>query len=408
VNKHLMKISVVGLAALAGGLAGGCRSHTTPPAAAAIEPIPANSFKEQWFAALKLPAAQGRTPGETVQHVYQRQDLLLVQTSKNRVYEFERASGLLRAAIPVVPPAGALGEPVLLGNRIVFPTNTTLEVYNRKGQKQKSVSLSRAITSGGAGEGNFFFFGIEHPGGGRLLAVDLSSDYRGAMWELQANGRITAAPAVHNHVVYAASNDGHLYAVTADEDRKPVWPSTGTFQTYGPVLADVQADDYGVYIASTDTKLYCVDRGSSKVKWQYLAGTALTQTPVITESTVYQQVPGRGLAAIDKISRDPKAYNRTPRWIAADARQFLAEDEQHTYLLSGDNHIVAVDKQSGEERFRSHRNDFVAFASNTKDATIYASTADGTIVAVTPVLKAGSVGKLVMGGGKKWQVASVK
>jgi outer membrane protein assembly factor BamB len=407
VNKHLMKISVVGLIALAGG-AGGCRSHNAAPAGDTIQPIPANSFKQQWSAALKLPATEGRKPGETVQHVYQRQDLLFVQTSKNRVYEFERGSGLLRTAISVVSPASSLGKPVAIGNRVVFPTNTTLEVYDRKGNKEKSVNFTRAITSGGAGEGNFCFFGIEYPGGGRLLAVDLSGDYRGIMWELQANGRISAAPAVHNHVVYAASNDGHLYAVSADENRKPVWPATGTFQTYGPVVADVQADDYGVYIASTDTKLYCVDRGSAKVKWQYLAGISLTDTPVVTASSVYQQVPGSGLAAIDKVSSDPQAYNRKPRWIAADAKQFLAEDEQHAYLLSKDNHIVAVDKQSGEELFRSHRTDFVAFASNNQDGTIYASTADGTVVAVTAVLKAGSVGQLVMGNSEKWEVASVK
>jgi outer membrane protein assembly factor BamB len=398
VNKHRKSIFVAGVVALAGavGMSGGCRSQPTNPAGSSVAPIPANSFKQAWSAALKLPEGNGRDPGETVNHVYQRQDMLFVQTTNNRVYEFERESGLLRTVIPVVPPGGALRAPVAVGNRVVFPTNTTLEVYDRKGEKQKTVPFQRVLTSGGAGEGDIFFVGIEYPGAGRLLAVNLSGDYRGVLWELQTGGAVTAAPAVSNHVVYAASNDGHLYAVSADADRKAVWAGSGTFRTDGAVLGDVQADDYGVYIASTDTKLYCLDRGTSKVKWQYLAGIALTDGPVITDSTVYQLVPGQGLAAIDKISSDPNAYNRKPRWIAENAKQFLAEDEGHSYILSADNHVLALNKKTGEEEFRSKRDDFVSFASNTKDATIYASTAKGDVVAFVPVLKSGSVGQLVM------------
>ncbi len=390
-------VALMGAVGIVGGI-GGCRSQATKPAGDLISAVPANSFKQVWSAALKLPAGWGRDEGEVVKHVYQRQDILFVQTSNNKVYEFDRESGLLRAVIPVVPQGGALRAPVATGNRVVFPTNTTLEVYDRKGDMQKTVAFNRALTSGGVGDGDYFFIGIQQPDGsdGRLLAVNLAGDYRGVLWELQTSGMVTAAPAVNGHVVFAASNDGHVYAVTADGDRKGVWADPGTFKTDGPILGDLQADDYGVYIASTDTKLYCINRATAKVKWKYLAGVALTEGPIVTESTVYQQVPGQGLAAVDKVNNDPNAFIRKPRWIAKDAKQFLSEDAGHSYILSADNYVVALDKKTGEEVFRSQRHDFTSFASNTLDATIYASTAKGDVVAFEPVLKAGSVGQLVM------------
>jgi hypothetical protein len=47
--------------------------------------------------------------------------------------------------------------------------------------------------------------------------------------------------------------------------------------------------------------------------------------------------------------------------------------------------------------FESDREDFTVFGSNKKDAMIYAGFADGSFMAVTPVLKPGQIGELVMG-----------
>jgi DNA-binding transcriptional regulator LsrR (DeoR family) len=57
---------------------------------------------------------------------------------------------------------------------------------------------------------------------------------------------------------------------------------------------------------------------------------------------------------------------------------------------------VALDKATGEPKFRSKRRDLTITTPNTKDATIYAATKRGEVLAIRPVLKGGSVGEIVL------------
>src|SRR5581483_683004 len=90
------------------------------------------------------------------------------------------------------------------------------------------------------------------------------------------------------------------------------------------------------------------------------------------------------------------AFNRDARWVAADAVQFLAEDDQYAYLRSSANAVIAVDKKTGQTKFQSQRGDLSKFATNTKDNMIYLATTGGRVMAVKPVLQAGAVGELVL------------
>jgi outer membrane protein assembly factor BamB len=177
------------------------------------------------------------------------------------------------------------------------------------------------------------------------------------------------------------------------------------FQTGDKIISDIKADKYGVFAASTDGRLWVLNRASGKVKWMYFAGPALTTAPDVTDSMVYQMVPGQGLAALNKTEKmslgvDNKMLDENPIhkpiWIAADATQFLAEDAKFSYVLTTDNHIEARDRQTGAIAFKSERSDFVTYGTNLKeDGIIYAATADGLVVAAQPVLKPGVTGQMV-------------
>jgi outer membrane protein assembly factor BamB len=159
----------------------------------------------------------------------------------------------------------------------------------------------------------------------------------------------------------------------------------------------MKTDEAGLYISSRDTTLYCVNRTTGKLKWQYFSGTPLSDSPITTSDSVYQYVPGKGLAALDKILG---AFNRTPRWIHPTATQFLAQDEKYAYLADPRANgfaIIAVDKQTMKEAFESDHKDFTVLGTNhAKDSLIYAGYSDGKIFALRPVLKAGQIGELVM------------
>lgn len=380
-NKQLM-IGIVSAALLAG-----C-AQRQPAAKTELGPVPANSFVKQWGAALKLEKK------DAVTQLHLREGMLFVYTQQDRVYELS-GDGLVVSAIKPTNYDTELRPPIVTGKYVVFPTNTTLEVFDRSGRRLKTLDLDDNISSAGVGNGQYVVIGLDHEGGGRVTLIDLTASYVGVVWQLMTRGRVSAAPATNKGFVYAGSEDGNVYSVV-QASRAAAWPPPGVFTTAGRIVADVQADDYGVYVASSDSKLYCLNPTTAQIRWQYFAGNPLIQSPVVTASMVYQRVPGQGVVAIDKVSQDPNAYNRKPRWVAEDARQMLSEDDKYTYLLNKGNVIVAVDKASGQEKFRSRKTDYTFFVTNTKDAMIYAASKNGQVVGIRPVLKAGTVGELVL------------
>jgi hypothetical protein len=50
----------------------------------------------------------------------------------------------------------------------------------------------------------------------------------------------------------------------------------------------------------------------------------------------------------------------------------------------------------------------VAFATNTKDSTIYAATKDGHVLAIVPVLKAGNVGELALDNARPVEAVALR
>ncbi len=378
-----MKKQLFGLLIGFGAALGGC-AHSTPVVAPAASP--SESFRLSWTANLNIIQDEPRKlflTGET----------LFAYTAGNRVYAIDRAGGQILYTCAVAKPQVQLMPPVVLKNRVVFPAATSLEVYSSKGEKVSSLNLEVPIRSAAAAAGANVIIGADSSNGtGRLMQVRPDNLLNPVGWELMTQKAITAAPAFYDKIIFAASNEGVLYAM--NEDRRPVWPVEGNrFVVAGPIVADLQVDDFGVYAASMDSKLYCIERVTGHLRWQYFAGRPLTTPPVVTATSVYQLVPDIGMVALNKKTGP---HDRTPRWTSANVRQILSEDSKYTYVLLPDNKLAALDRLTGEVKFTSQRSDFVAFATNTKDSTIYALTTQNQIIAITPILKPGSLAPLVL------------
>jgi outer membrane protein assembly factor BamB len=395
-KKHLLSLAFTAAASAASVLGGGgCGHRETPPSSTGeITTLPVQSFRRDWSADLLLK-------DDAVEHVYLREDMVVAYSKKHTAYVMNKAGGAIRFTAELGQSVVPVHEPLVLKDRIVFPTEATLELYRRDGRFERSYKTSSTIRTNAAAAptGNKLYFGVDARNSGRLVAVDtVPSQYRpvNETWELMSDraAPIFAAPAVAAGVVYAAFGDGEVYAVNADS-RAAIWAtSTGqTFQTYGPVKGDLRVDDFGLYVASADTKFYCLDKTQGRKKWEFYAGGILKDTPEVTSTMVYLPVQGRGVVAIDK-TNGPTV--REAKWTIKDAVKLLAEDERYAYLQRSDNVVLAIEKATGEQRFTSRRTDFVAFATNTKDSTIYAATKTGQVVAITPVLKPGNVGELAL------------
>ena len=385
-----LRKNVCTLLLCAAGLVAGCQQ---PVITKPVE-LPAGSFTRKWIADLAIR-------GDAAESVYIRDEFLIVYTEDDMAYVMDRESGVLKWAKKVSNGGVALRPPVVLKDYIIFPTISSLEVYDRQGKNHRSEpSKGMALRSGCAGEGTHLYYGSDDANGGRVVSVDLSgSRYQSASTDetLQTRSGISSTPAVHQGLLYAADDVGGVYGITSAKF-KQIWGirhegrEAGVFGTNGRVIADLKVDDYGLYVASMDTKLYCISRTEGRIRWQYFSGVPLTHTPIITPTTVYQLVDTVGLVAIDK-AKGP--INRAPKWTHKTAQSFLAEDEKYIYLMDADHSIVACDKSTGESKFKSKRRDFVNFAIGSKNNVIYGVTRDGKVMAIVPVHKAGSFGELV-------------
>ena len=371
-------------------LAGGCRKP--PPAVKAAGPLPVNSFTRVWGSTVELPKK------DAISELHVRDETIFVFSKSGQVNGLRRDTGVLQYTYHVKNGASELRPPVVLKDSIVYPTLMTLEVYTPDGRYVRSVPLPFAIRTNATGLGQYVFLCGDYPqGGARVAKVDIKEPYVPVRWDFIGvdAGRLgySAGTQIVGDAVYAAGRDGSVYAVNATT-RERIWPTPdGVFATGGSIDADLVADTAGVYVASTDSILYVLNPNNGKIKWRYFAGAPLREAPVVTADRVYLKVAGKGLVAFSKTEGKDV---REPLWTRNDLKQIVAQDATYTYGVGKDNRLLAIDKTTGETRFKSQRHDFVLFGVNTKDdGVIFATTKDGTVLSVKGVFKPGIVGEQV-------------
>lgn len=392
-RQHLLSLLILSAAAVGLISAGaGCQKKIEQPEPIpAAGPIPLNNFVRAWASAIDIPA------GDLVKELHPRDDKLYVYTKSGQILSMARDTGRLQWSAQIrATDRGGMRPPVIQKDRIVVPTSSTLELFEpTEGHLIKAIPLKVAARSNAVGYGNMIYLGGDFEGAGRVVALDVTRDYVQTVWQLMIpRGGLQSTPAIYEDVLYVGGGDGNVYAVSA-VNRAALWRlKDGCFKTEGPIVADVAADETGVYVASTDSRFYCLHRGSGRLKWQYFGGRQLTGDPILTPSAVYLPIPDAGIAAFSKGDGE---FNRKPMWLAEGMTQFLSEDDKLVYMLHGaDNTIVAIDKTTGEQRFTSHRQDLITFATNRRaDGMIYAASKTNRVLAIKPVLRPGVVGELV-------------
>jgi hypothetical protein len=410
---------------------GGCATEKAPEKVHPIEVLPPQSFTRAW------PVVDLKLENDTIRVIDVRDTNVYVYADSKRVFALNRKSGGLKYSVKVASPAKELLPLVELNDKIVFPNDTALEIYDLEGNHERTVTLTKSLTGNASGAGEVVYFGSVGRNGGLVEAYDLADDPATVAapfkWEYLPNlgGDVTAGTAVYNDVVYSASSRGEVDAVTTRRD--VIWdtdqhmflvgdqlePDRTSMQSNG-VKADLRADESGLYVASKDGVLFCINRGTGKLQWEYFSGAPLYEPPVLAADAVYLQVRDKGIVCLDKsiknINGAPQkpngakpSFDRAPRWNYPSATQFLSQDAKYSYLaepssmsLDGTQmyRIVAVNKMDGKKAFTSDRDDFTVFGSNKKDNVIFAGFADGKIMAVIPVLKPGTIGELVMAPAK--------
>jgi len=97
---------------------GGCQHKEAVPAASSVEPLPMQSFRRDWSADLELK-------GDPITRVFLREDVVVAYTKGNMAYVLNRVGGVVRFAAKVTDSSIQPLEPVILKERVIFPTDSS-------------------------------------------------------------------------------------------------------------------------------------------------------------------------------------------------------------------------------------------------------------------------------------------
>lgn len=150
------------------------------------------------------------------------------------------------------------------------------------------------------------------------------ADYEGAMFALDTSGKLLwrtnttrvkpfgsggfySSPAVDFGRVYAARDDGTVYAFDEKSGRVDWFFKTDNFVYGSPATAEVPGTPPSVYIGSYDDRLYALDATSGKVRWKYDVGGPVPGTATVIGHTVYTS----SFKTRDSIGLDVRDGHRT-------------------------------------------------------------------------------------------------
>ena len=390
-----MALSLGMAAAMAGGCSDEKMTSSAPPVSAT--PLDANAFSQLWRGSIAVPA------GDHVTRVIMLGDTVYVYTAGGTVYGLDHDTGVVRFVDVVNSKGHELRPAVALNDdNIAYPTADTLELYSkRSGEFIKSIYVQGRISSDASSDGDVVYLGLD-VGGGHLAQIDTDRPYHEVVWQLLLFGQVLGAPAAAQNVVFVGSGDGGVRAITNDEHS--YWfLDHDRFNTGGAIVADIVLDGGNVYAASTIGRLVCLDRRNGLLRWQYYSNIPLTETPVVTKTMIYEHIDGLGIVALDKVQQlqlnpgdkhmiDMKSH--TPIWQANGAKAFVSETDSYAFLIDGDGSILAVDKTTGARVYRAPNTGFAAFATDTRESTIFAAGNDGSVYAFKPTLAPGTPGMM--------------
>ncbi|WP_436774130.1 outer membrane protein assembly factor BamB family protein [Yinghuangia sp. YIM S09857] len=135
-------------------------------------------------------------------------------------------------------------------------------------------------------------------------------------WRFPTAGTVLSYPRVAGDVVYAASNDGTLYAVnTADGTERWKFRTSAAIGSAPFVVGGV------VYLGSDDGKLYAVDAVSGLERWSFPTG-GIVHSPVFSGGIVYVGSADGNLYAVNSDGKE--------RW------RFPTGNDTHSAVISGD------------------------------------------------------------------------
>lgn len=310
---------------------------------------------------------------QTLQRAYRVDDQLYLGTSDGYVFAVHAPTGALRWVQPVTAAGYAVPRPCHMGERAVFVLPSEIRILDRQfGDPLARRELEFPAGSAAAADDvRIFVGGLDR----RIYAFDSSNLFE--QWKVLTSAQITSTPAIFADFLFVASEDGRIHACNR-KNKRFMWQAA----TYAPVTADLLAASDGVYVASRDHSLYLLDLLYGQVRWRARLSGPLYEPPVVTRNAAYQFSPRDGVVAINNAVLEEDA--KRIRWKLPEGRSALTDDEQRAYVLTLDETIAVIDRESGEVQHRIRAAGFRLPMPDPENVSLIVASADGRLFCARP------------------------
>ncbi|MEX1253960.1 MAG: PQQ-binding-like beta-propeller repeat protein [Dehalococcoidia bacterium] len=145
---------------------------------------------------------------------------------------------------------------------------------------------------------------------GTLYALDHETGE--VLWLFETDGPIIGGVIADEAGIYFGSSDGHVYALNPGGSE--MWAKP--FETGGAVQSTPALDGDMLYVTSLDSKLYALDASSGEERWSFTTEAGLASAPIVNQATGLVYVGGfdSRLRAIDLDSHQEQWAIEAKNW----------------------------------------------------------------------------------------------
>jgi len=311
--------------------------------------------------------------GEKLERLSIIGDKIYALSGRNYLISLGREKGekvFSKYAAPVGQP---VAEPVLYGDELVsVHGGKVVEMSEGTGEELRSQSIEYRIMCPAVRNSEYMYLS----GGDQRLHVLRQKD-KVELFEASAgnDSMISSVIAADSFVIFG-TDAGNVVSMLAGEPVR-LWQ----FDAAGGIAGQIVLDETALFFACRDTNVYRVDMTgpqSVKLAWKSQVAGMPEVAPLVTKTTVYQYVRGKGLTAIDK-----QAGGRL--WSLAEGLELLAESGSRAYIITQDEKLTVMDNKAMTKLYSVNFHGVTRFAYNTADSRIYVADEGGRIACLRPV-----------------------
>src|SRR5262249_37550277 len=120
------------------------------------------------------------------------------------------------------------------------------------------------------------------------------------VWSEQTNVNLAYRPLIGEESLFVISPDGKALGLA--KEQRDVDSSAELFRVSTEGKVSVRPGQFGdmAYVGSDDGAAYAINMVTGKLRWRYIAGTAVIRSPAAVEKDVFVTSEREGMACVDR------------------------------------------------------------------------------------------------------------